>query len=66
MFRLLHVAFWAAILFLALSFFGVSIEKVIESPAGQANLAYLTSLALAAWHWLIGVATGVRSQITAP
>lgn len=50
---MLRTAFWLFVIFLALSFFGISIERIIESPAGQQNIAYLTSLALSAWHWLV-------------
>ena len=52
-----HLLFSLFVLFLALSFFGISIEQIINSPAGQANIAYLStllsSLTAAAWHWLL-------------
>jgi hypothetical protein len=54
--HLLHLIFWGAVLFLGLSFFGISVEKVIESPAGQANLAYITYIGISFWHWLLGYA----------
>ena len=46
--------FWLFILFLALSFFGISLQEIINSPAGQANLAYLATLFTDGWHWFIG------------
>lgn len=50
MFRLI---FWCAVLFLALSFFGISIQAIVNSPAGQANLAFISHLAMVAWNWLV-------------
>lgn len=48
----LHTAFWTFVLVLALSFFGISIQAIISSPAGQENFGYLAHLALALWHGL--------------
>ena len=50
---MLHVAFWVFVLLLALSFFGISIQAIINSPAGQENFAYIISLLSRAWEWLI-------------
>ncbi len=41
---LLRLLFWIGILFLALSFFGISIQSIVNSPIGQANLTYLSDL----------------------
>lgn len=41
---------------LVLSFFGITIQSVVQSPAGQANFAYLWSLILMGWNWLISFA----------
>lgn len=38
---------------LVLSFFGITIQSVVQSPAGQANFAYLWSLVLMGWNWLV-------------
>lgn len=43
--------FWVFILFLALSFFGISIQAIINSPAGQENFGYLVDLLIQAWLW---------------
>lgn len=48
---MLKLIFWIFVLFLALSFFGISIQAIVNSPAGQANLAYLSSLLLQLWLW---------------
>ncbi len=50
MFKLI---FWIFVLFLALSYFGISIEAIISSPAGQANIAYLLHIFSQGWQWLI-------------
>jgi len=49
---MLRLIFWAFVLILALSFFGISIESIINSPAGQTNIAYLSNLATQFWLWL--------------
>lgn len=48
---MLKLIFWILVLLLALSFFGISLEKIITSPAGQANIAYLMNLLTQAWQW---------------
>lgn len=48
-----RLVFWLFVLFLALSFFGISIRAIIESPTGQENLAYVANLAVSGWHWVI-------------
>ena len=50
---MLHLAFWIFVLLLALSFFGISLQAIINSPAGQENFAYAYDLLLQAWHWIV-------------
>lgn len=50
---MLHLIFWVFILVLGLSYFGISIQAIINSPAGQANVAYIWNLLLQLWHWLL-------------
>jgi len=42
--------FWIIVGVLALSFFGVSLESIVNSPAGQANFTYLWHLAILGYH----------------
>ena len=42
--ELVRFVFWISVLFLALSFFGISIQSIVNSPIGQANLTYLSDL----------------------
>lgn len=48
---LLKLALWAIILVLALSFFGISIQAIVNSPAGQANFMFVNDLLMQAWQW---------------
>ena len=59
---MVRTIFWFFVLFLALSFFGISIRAIIESPTGQANLAYLTLLAVSAWQWFVQYVGGATSE----
>ncbi len=49
---MLRTIFWIFVLILALSFFGISLEAIINSPAGQANVSYLFHLITQAWQWI--------------
>ncbi len=51
--RMLNLLFWIFVLVLGLSFFGISIKAIIESPAGQSNFGYLLHLLSLLWQWLI-------------
>ncbi|MBI4065918.1 hypothetical protein HY412_01870 [Candidatus Kaiserbacteria bacterium] len=50
---MLNLIFWVFVLILGLSFFGISIQAIINSPAGQANFGYLLDLLSKIWQWLI-------------
>jgi hypothetical protein len=43
--------FWVFVLLLALSFFGISLEKIITSPAGQENINYILHFLNQVWLW---------------
>jgi len=48
---MLRTIFWILVLLLALSFFGISLQAIVNSPAGQANFAYISSLLSQLWLW---------------
>ncbi len=48
---MIKTIFWILVLIFALSFFGISIQAIVESPAGQANIHYLAGLLSQIWHW---------------
>lgn len=50
MFKLI---FWLCVLVLALSFFGISIQAIVNSPAGQANSNYVFTLITQLWQWIV-------------
>lgn len=50
---MLRLAFWIFILFLSLSFFGISFEAIVNSPAGRENFGYLAYLIVSAFEWVI-------------
>ena len=50
---MLHLGFSVFVLFLALSYFNISIGDILTSPAGQENLGYLAAVGDAAWHWFL-------------
>lgn len=50
---MLKTIFWALVLILALSFFGISIQAIVNSPAGQENFTYISSLLSQGWEWLL-------------
>lgn len=60
MWSILKLFFWVLVLVLALSFFGISIQAVVDSPAGRANFAYIAQLAIQGWDWIVGF---VKSRI---
>ena len=43
-----------AILILALSFFGISIRSIVQSPTGHDNFAFMWQLIRTGWHILVG------------
>jgi len=56
------------ILILALSYFGVSIRHIVESPSGMDNLAYVWGLVMNGWNiviaWITGFAEGVLRSVS--
>jgi len=51
---MLKLIFWIVILVFALSFFGISIQAIINSPTGQANIHYIFNLVGQGWQWIVG------------
>lgn len=49
---MLRLAFWVIVLFLALSFFGISVQAIVNSPAGQQNFGYLAYLIVFSVNWI--------------
>jgi len=47
---MLSLLFWAFVLVLGLSYFGISLQAILGSSTGQANIAYLYNLLLQGWQ----------------
>jgi hypothetical protein len=61
---ILRVIFWIFVLVLALSFFGISIQAIITSPAGKANFAYIYQLLTEVWQWITSSIRPILSKVT--
>ncbi len=61
---MLRVIVGVIVLVLILSFFGVSIPGIVDSPIGQENFGYLRDLAIAGWQWLIDLGNTLIGFIT--
>jgi hypothetical protein len=48
---MLRLLFWIAVFVLALSFFGISLQAIVTSPAGQENIGYVLHLLGQVWEW---------------
>jgi hypothetical protein len=57
---MLRLIFLIVILVLALSFFGISLRSIVESPTGQENIAYVWSLIMDAWNRLSQIISNYR------
>ncbi len=53
MYPLFKATFWIFVLLLAFSFFGISIQSVMNSPAGQENFGYALNLLSQAWQFSV-------------
>ncbi|MFI5260336.1 MAG: hypothetical protein ACHQU0_00895 [Candidatus Paceibacteria bacterium] len=60
---ILRLIFWMFVLVLALSFFGISLQAIITSPAGKANFAYIYQLLLQVWQWITASLHPVLSKV---
>lgn len=54
---MLKLIFWIVVGILALSFFGISLRGIIESPAGQENFGFAWTLVVMGWDFVSGVLT---------
>ena len=47
---MLNLVFWVFIFVLGLSFFGISLEAIVNSPAGQENFSYVQEIMINVWN----------------
>lgn len=48
---------------LVLSFFGISLQSIIDSPAGQANIQFIWEIILIGWNWIVDFLVGLYDAI---
>lgn len=63
---MIRTIFWIFVLILALSFFGISIQKIVSSPAGQENFAYLFNILSQSWNWIKGIFQNLQALNPSP
>lgn len=51
--HMIRLIIWVVIALLALSFFGVSLQALVENPTNQNNMAYLGDQLEAGWDYLV-------------
>ena len=65
---MLRIIFWVVVAVLFLSFFGISVQGLIENPTTQTNFDFVLELVAEGWStiWsvLSGLVTGVGDVIT--
>jgi hypothetical protein len=49
---MIRLVIWVAVLVLALSFFGISLEGLVESPMTQNNFSFILDLVRSGWESL--------------
>lgn len=61
---MIRLAILVVLLILALSFFGISIESIVNSPAGQQNIAYVSGILTDLWNWIVATVEPVTQLVT--
>lgn len=61
---MLRIIFYTILVVLMLSFFGVSIQSIVHSPAGQANFGYLGSIIVAVYDFFANLVTAGLDWLT--
>lgn len=61
---MLRIVFWVIILVLFLSFFGISVESLFESPTTQSNFHFVLGLAGQGWETIWNFISGAVTSVT--
>jgi hypothetical protein len=56
---MLRIIFWVVILVLFLSFFGISIQSLLENPTTQNNFDFILGLVGEGWDTIWGTISGL-------
>lgn len=62
---MVRLIIWVVVGLLALSFFGVSLQALVENPTNQNNLQYLGSMLEQGWDYLVAFFETLLSPFTA-
>jgi hypothetical protein len=60
---MLRIIFWVVVIILFLSFFGVSVQGLIENPTTQGNLQFVLGLVEEGWNTIWGAISGFVTSI---
>jgi len=60
---MLRIIFWAVIAILFLSFFGISLQALIENPTTQSNLSFAWELVREGWRIILAWIESIRTTI---
>lgn len=55
---MLRLIIYIVLIVLALSFFGITIQSIVHSPAGQANFSYVWDLVVSAFYFMVNLFEG--------
>ena len=61
---MLRIIFWIVVAVLFLSFFGISVQGLIENPTTQTNFQFVIGLAEEGWDMIWGFISGFVNAIT--
>ncbi|HEY4489160.1 MAG TPA: hypothetical protein VJA87_01625 [Candidatus Paceibacterota bacterium] len=56
---MLRIIFWAVVAILFLSFFGVSVQGLIENPTTQTNFHFILDLVAEGWNTIWNAVSGL-------
>ena len=60
---MIRILMWTAIAVLVMSFFGISIQAVVESPAGQENIDYVLGFLKAGVAFILHFLGGILEWV---
>lgn len=61
---MVRLIIWVIIGLLALSFFGVSLRALVESPTSQENFSYLWNLLQQGWDYIVAWVSSLFDLVT--
>ena len=56
---MLRIIFWTVVVILFLSFFGISVQGLIENPTTQTNFDFILNLVAEGWDTIWGAISGL-------